>query len=1256
MVKLAEYPRTATFSWSHDRVPVLATGTASGAIDADFSSTSTLEFWSLLSFDEAKPKGSIVADARFNDLDWSKDNKIVAGALENGTVEFFDADAMKSVAKISKHQGSVKTLSFNTKQSNVLVSGGSQGDIFVWDTNKIESADYSPFSSGSRTTPIDEVSSLAWNQSLAHVFASASSSGYASIWDLKAKKEVLHLSYSSPTSGIKVPLTVVEWHPSNSTRIATATNLDSEPVILVWDLRNSNVPMKVLANGHSKGVLSLDWCKQDENLLLSSGRDNTSILWNPEEGSLLTQFATRGNWVFKSKFAPEAPDLFASASFDNKIVVQTLQNLNTSLDAQANESKQHASEDEFWNNVTENSVDDKPNTVKIQAPSWYGNRSPAAQWAFGGKLVKITNDQKGVSIVRPSVSGMEKNELFDESLKNKDFVKLINKRLSHKINATNEEDWNLLENLSMDGTEIFLKEALSLDEAEEEQNEKETDQEGSDFFNDLNDKFVPSGSFELDFSESVKPITSALVKGDLRGALSHALEKDLLLEALIIGITSGDETLIDRAKNSYFTKYSQESSLARTLYSTAQKDVTDIVENIATSQWKEAVKLTFTYTKDEEKKNSLLVKLGERLLAEGNRKDAILLYLAGQSLDNIASIWLDEFTELESELKSRKDTLYEAHLECLTEFVERFTVLSDYINKDVKITNQELISKFLEFVNVTATNGDFDLALRFLETLPGDNEEVKGEKQRVLIASGKSVSSRTSNLSDATKSKQGRYSSVSANAPVAGIATPNPLLTGGQPSIASSTNARPRQAAYASYTPAATSTPNPYAPPVAAASNSTANPYAPSAAATNTAAVAANPYAPAVSSIPNNSTPAGNHNTAMNGRTSFTPASGNIPANPYAPRSAATPLQPSSPVSHPPISGARTYSGQTPHLHEKPIDGWNDLPSIQKEKPTRAKAVNTAPIGVVGSQYGTPELPSGPGSLSRIGSNPSFPAPPPPPSNMRRTPKPTPPQVTSPPPPPPATSKKTSSYAPTVAPTQPATTNAPSFPVPSSNPAPNGHSQFVPPPNPYSPSPPIATPTGIVPPKPQVSNLPAPVPKVAAATAPPPMKMKRKSHAVGNASAANELLSAIQSKPSPPSASVPAPPSSTAQISATPVSTATPESIQPAGISEGDRPIVDFFLAELERVTPLIPQEYSKQLKDCNKRIKILIKHLEQHDLLTQPTIDKLHHIVELLKEGKYADALEIHKDLSENHSAEAGNWLTGVKRLINIAEATSSQ
>lgn len=182
---------------------------------------------------------------------------------------------------------------------------------------------------------------------MAHVFASAGSSNFASIWDLKAKKEVIHLSYTSPNSGIKQQLSVVEWHPKNSTRVATATGSDNDPSILIWDLRNANTPLQTLNQGHQKGILSLDWCHQDEHLLLSSGRDNTVLLWNPESAEQLSQFPARGNWCFKTKFAPEAPDLFACASFDNKIEVQTLQNLTNTLDEQETETKQQESETDF---------------------------------------------------------------------------------------------------------------------------------------------------------------------------------------------------------------------------------------------------------------------------------------------------------------------------------------------------------------------------------------------------------------------------------------------------------------------------------------------------------------------------------------------------------------------------------------------------------------------------------------------------------------------------------------------------------------------------------------------------------------------------------------------------------------------------------------------------------------------------------------------------------------------------------------------
>ena len=42
-----------------------------------------------------------------------------------------------------------------------------------------------------------------------------------------------------------------------------------------------------ILTGHEKGVLSLSWCKQDADLLLSSGKDNRALCWNPQTSEII---------------------------------------------------------------------------------------------------------------------------------------------------------------------------------------------------------------------------------------------------------------------------------------------------------------------------------------------------------------------------------------------------------------------------------------------------------------------------------------------------------------------------------------------------------------------------------------------------------------------------------------------------------------------------------------------------------------------------------------------------------------------------------------------------------------------------------------------------------------------------------------------------------------------------------------------------------------------------------------------------------
>lgn len=42
-----------------------------------------------------------------------------------------------------------------------------------------------------------------------------------------------------------------------------------------------------ILTGHEKGVLSLSWCKQDSDLLLSCGKDNRALCWNPQTSEMI---------------------------------------------------------------------------------------------------------------------------------------------------------------------------------------------------------------------------------------------------------------------------------------------------------------------------------------------------------------------------------------------------------------------------------------------------------------------------------------------------------------------------------------------------------------------------------------------------------------------------------------------------------------------------------------------------------------------------------------------------------------------------------------------------------------------------------------------------------------------------------------------------------------------------------------------------------------------------------------------------------
>ncbi|KAG9122073.1 protein transport protein S31 [Ceratobasidium sp. 392] len=425
-MKLKEIVRTATFAWSPSAVPTLATGTVAGALDASFSNDAHLEIWTpdlqdgnhtLGAEGGSGPSGIVTTSARFNRLAWGYINPdrpegVIAAGLESGQLELWDPAQITHETDISSarllqnstHTGPVRALHFNPLQHSLLASGGTGSELYIWDLKNPAT----PYTPGARSQRLDGVSSLAWNAQVAHILASSSPSGYTVVWDLRGKREVVALQYGGAggpagggpgggagalgAAGLRRGMSDVAWHPDNATRLITSSEDDSSPVIMLWDLRNARAPEKILT-GHERGVLSLSWSTWDPDLLLSCGKDNRTLCWNPTSGEIVGQLPPSANWSFQTSWNPRNPGLFATANYDGTIAVHSIQSTSSTSSAPT-PTKAPANPNDVFDPANFADTNDAQNlgaSLSLEkAPKWL--KPPVgARFGFGGRLVEVHN-------------------------------------------------------------------------------------------------------------------------------------------------------------------------------------------------------------------------------------------------------------------------------------------------------------------------------------------------------------------------------------------------------------------------------------------------------------------------------------------------------------------------------------------------------------------------------------------------------------------------------------------------------------------------------------------------------------------------------------------------------------------------------------------------------------------------------------------------------------------------------------------------
>ena len=170
------------------------------------------------------------------------------------------------------------------------------------------------------------VTSVAWNNEVNYIFASAGENGVIALWDIKKNDSIFQFRDSPSSTNANRNVTVA-WSKSIATQIAVALDDEKKNELQIWDLRNDKGPIIVIDKGHTKGINCLDWCETDPDLILTGGRDKQILCWdyNQDEEPLSSRKVS--SEIYDIKWSRKLPSIY-SVIMEDKISICSLDDKN----------------------------------------------------------------------------------------------------------------------------------------------------------------------------------------------------------------------------------------------------------------------------------------------------------------------------------------------------------------------------------------------------------------------------------------------------------------------------------------------------------------------------------------------------------------------------------------------------------------------------------------------------------------------------------------------------------------------------------------------------------------------------------------------------------------------------------------------------------------------------------------------------------------------------------------------------------------
>lgn len=599
--------------------------------------------------------------------------------MTDGTVMIWDpsplltkeSDSISLISSIRQHRGgAVTALKFNphagAQEAKLLATGGADGQILITSLERTDTPEthFSSLDAGGGGGGAEASSSgrgggmvtnLSWNSQVPHIVASATGEGIVAVWDVRQKKRWCEIRCEH--SG--VPISDLAWNPTEGLHMVTASSDDRFPIMKLWDLRAStSVPLATL-EGHTAGVLSLDWCPHDATMLLSSGKDGKTFLWD----------------LCTLRPVHEIPYDDSDVHGQHHDELQQQATTNTmyggSLDLSLTRQRRF---DVQWSPfrrgvVSTCSFDRKVQTHSVlgagfksgRAPSWL-KRPSGVSTAFGGKLVTFGSATTAVHVesLVENPGFAELSQQFEQAISTQNFIAYCNGKAQEAFREENiyeTQVWGFMQIMFEENARVHILKYLGFDPVQISAQATAFD-----------DNAVKDADTSLKRAMPLKAqdvVQRALLVGDFEAAVDCCIRVGNYADALVLSSCGGPE-LWAKTQAEYFSREASNRPYLSIVSAVIHNQLGELVQWSDTEKWQETLAILSTYAKAEEFP-SLCLMLGKKLEEAGDLADASLCYMCALDINRATEYWIAQY---EAEL-----TDDETHnLLALHKFIEKVSI------------------------------------------------------------------------------------------------------------------------------------------------------------------------------------------------------------------------------------------------------------------------------------------------------------------------------------------------------------------------------------------------------------------------------------------------------------------------------------------------------------------------------------------------------------------------------------------------------